>query len=322
MPLTLIALVLGAWFWWRAHRSQKRWRKPARLGPALVIGATAFLWLLSTEPVSNAMLWSLEGRYQPLQTAAARAIAPPANPAPAHQATTEERASEAPVAGAPPPETVETQPASGAEAQAIVVLGGGHHEREGFGPLASLQDWSRARTTEAVRLSRLTDLPLWFSGYSGAGQVPNAVMARDAAVALGVRRGRTRVFPSPRNTAEEAAVIAAALGTAPAARAAQSPIAGTQPPPQTQPPPPAGRPPNQATASGSTIILVTSASHMRRAKWLFEQQGLDVIPAPADYQAASRNYTAWDFIPNAAALQRAERAWYEWMGLAWAKLTH
>jgi uncharacterized SAM-binding protein YcdF (DUF218 family) len=31
------------------------------------------------------------------------------------------------------------------------------------------------------------------------------------------------------------------------------------------------------------VILVTSAMHMRRAKVLFEEQGIEVIPAPCNF---------------------------------------
>jgi uncharacterized SAM-binding protein YcdF (DUF218 family) len=41
------------------------------------------------------------------------------------------------------------------------------------------------------------------------------------------------------------------------------------------------------------IILVTSAQHMPRAVALFEKQGLDVIPAPADYAVTQEN---WDYL--------------------------
>lgn len=39
---------------------------------------------------------------------------------------------------------------------------------------------------------------------------------------------------------------------------------------------------------GATILLVTSASHMRRAELLFRHAGLRVIPAPTDHETALR----------------------------------
>jgi uncharacterized SAM-binding protein YcdF (DUF218 family) len=41
------------------------------------------------------------------------------------------------------------------------------------------------------------------------------------------------------------------------------------------------------------IILVTSAQHMPRSVALFEKQGLEVIPAPADYAVTQEN---WDYL--------------------------
>lgn len=42
----------------------------------------------------------------------------------------------------------------------------------------------------------------------------------------------------------------------------------------------------------TTIILITSAMHMPRAKALFEKQGLTVIPAPVDYHVTEQLWSA------------------------------
>ncbi len=41
------------------------------------------------------------------------------------------------------------------------------------------------------------------------------------------------------------------------------------------------------------VLLVTSAWHMRRAEWLFRRAGLDVIPAPTDYEMTARFGNGW-----------------------------
>jgi uncharacterized SAM-binding protein YcdF (DUF218 family) len=46
-----------------------------------------------------------------------------------------------------------------------------------------------------------------------------------------------------------------------------------------------------------TVILVTSAMHMPRSKALFEKQGINVIPAPADYTITEHNWRN-TFKPN------------------------
>ena len=69
----------------------------------------------------------------------------------------------------------------------------------------------------------------------------------------------------------------------------------------------------------STIILVTSASHMNRSKKLFERNSINVIPYPVDFKSNKRlgfakllnpNY----FIPNAESLSSTSSAIREFMG--------
>ncbi len=171
------------------------------------------------------------------------------------------------------------------EVEAIVVLGSGHVEREEFPPTVSLGRSSSARVVESVRLASGNDLAVVFSGYAGSGDMPNAEMNREAAVELGLDRDRTLVLPEPRNTSEEARAIAAALPDTP-------------------------------------VLLVTSASHMPRALLVFDRSGVDTVPAPTEFRAAQRNYSLWSLLPAAEALANTERAWYEFLGILWARLTH
>lgn len=63
-------------------------------------------------------------------------------------------------------------------------------------------------------------------------------------------------------------------------------------------------------------LLVTSAWHMPRAKMLFERAGLEVTPAPTDYEmhcAAEWPLSFGDFIPGAEALMRNGYAVKEWV---------
>lgn len=72
------------------------------------------------------------------------------------------------------------------------------------------------------------------------------------------------------------------------------------------------------------VILVTSAMHMPRAKALFENQGLTVIPAPVDYTVTEQNWSAnftpdpgvWflNLFPNASSLGLTTNALKEYLG--------
>jgi uncharacterized SAM-binding protein YcdF (DUF218 family) len=65
---------------------------------------------------------------------------------------------------------------------------------------------------------------------------------------------------------------------------------------------------------GSSILLVTSAFHMPRARALFEAQGLQVSAFPVDFQVSEREITAMDFLPAAHALEDSSSGIREWLG--------
>ena len=57
------------------------------------------------------------------------------------------------------------------------------------------------------------------------------------------------------------------------------------------------------------IILVTSAFHMKRAKFLFEKQSLRVIPYKVDYLSTTNPKLHFiDFLPSSSGLQKTEIA--------------
>jgi uncharacterized SAM-binding protein YcdF (DUF218 family) len=69
----------------------------------------------------------------------------------------------------------------------------------------------------------------------------------------------------------------------------------------------------------STVMLVTSAFHMPRARKLFERQGLTVLPFAVDFQASG----AWaghplrdplNYVPSVDGLWRSSRALREAIG--------
>ena len=72
----------------------------------------------------------------------------------------------------------------------------------------------------------------------------------------------------------------------------------------------------------NTIILVTSAWHMPRAVWCFEQQGLQVIPAPTDYLTDSADYDIRSFLPRWDRLAESGHILHEYLGLFWYKMQY
>ena len=68
-------------------------------------------------------------------------------------------------------------------------------------------------------------------------------------------------------------------------------------------------------SSSKRIILVTSASHMYRAKKLFEKQGFEVNPYKIDYKTSKdSNLTIMDFLPSAGNLAITETGIREIIG--------
>jgi uncharacterized SAM-binding protein YcdF (DUF218 family) len=71
---------------------------------------------------------------------------------------------------------------------------------------------------------------------------------------------------------------------------------------------------------GKSILLVTSALHMKRASWLFSRSGLEVIPAPSDFEVVNIPFSFYRLLPDAEALENSSRAAREYIGLLAHKL--
>ena len=69
----------------------------------------------------------------------------------------------------------------------------------------------------------------------------------------------------------------------------------------------------------NTVVLVTSASHLRRAMLVAERLGLDAVPAPCGYwlDPARPGWGIVDVLPSVSNLRNSERVVYEYLGLIW-----
>ena len=72
---------------------------------------------------------------------------------------------------------------------------------------------------------------------------------------------------------------------------------------------------SELLGENKTVILVTSAFHMKRAKYLFEQHGVKIIPYKVDFKSSinSRLYFI-DLIPSSLDLKKTEIALRELLG--------
>lgn len=63
------------------------------------------------------------------------------------------------------------------------------------------------------------------------------------------------------------------------------------------------------------ILLVTSASHMRRSMRVFSRQGLHAIAAPTDFTVVDKPFSPMRLMPDVEALRASSRAAKEYIGL-------
>ena len=185
-----------------------------------------------------------------------------------------------------------TPPLPGAAPQAVVILAGGRSlEFDAAGKViaARMGPNTSERVIEGMRIAREQKLPILVTSGTPDGLAPaEAVVMRDVMVReFGVTP--RWVEDQSRNTVENA------LFTAPILKR------------------------NGITS----IILVTHGSHMRRARYLFEQMGLRVVPGVADPRGdepLTVRRVIYNSIPNAAAFGRTFSACNEMGGQIYAWL--
>ena len=175
-------------------------------------------------------------------------------------------------------------------ADAIVVLSGMIEERKS----APLGEWSGAvdRFEGGVGLLRAQKAPLLiFTGGFVPWRPedrPEGEILKERAVNLGLPRDKILVTGKVENTEAEASAVKKMIKDLKFRELMDKP----------------------------RIILVTSAYHMRRAKMLFQRQGLEVEPFPVDFQLPyQERITIISFLPNAECLKNSETAMREAVGI-------
>lgn len=175
---------------------------------------------------------------------------------------------------APPPTAKEL-----GEVQAIVILGGGAYRDAPEYGSDVVNDFGLERLRYGARLARQTGLPVAITGGAPSGGTPEAEVMREA-MENDFRVAVRWIERESLDTRENAALLAP-----------------------------------QLKAAGITrIALVTHAWHMRRARNLFEQQGLTVLPAATGF-APILHSDVVEWLPGAKALRRSQIALHEWLGL-------
>jgi uncharacterized SAM-binding protein YcdF (DUF218 family) len=167
----------------------------------------------------------------------------------------------------------------------VVVLGGGHVSDPTIPPLSQMTDSSRTRLVQGILYHQaLPGSRLLLSGGAYFDPVPEAVTMARVARIFGVDESAIVIESTSRDTEDETLRI-------------------------------------QDLVGHDHLLLVTSASHMPRAVALFQKRGMHPIPAPTDFQAKQpQQLSPQEFFPHTRSLFKAERALYEFLGLAWTRL--
>lgn len=169
----------------------------------------------------------------------------------------------------------------------IVILGCGHTSDENWPATSQLKPCSLQRMVEGLRIYKLhPEAQIITSGASFSNKESNAIKVKQALISLGVPKQKVFVESFPKDTAEEAQLIAPRV-------------------------------------IGKTVALVTNADHMQRSVNYFSQAGVNVIPAPASpWVKGVNNKKDWGYyVPTVHELQQTTNAWYETLGqlVQWIK---
>ncbi len=167
----------------------------------------------------------------------------------------------------------------------IVVLGGGCTSDLKLPVTSQISDLSLIRLVEGIRLHReIPKSKLILSGGRVFDPVSEANAMAEVAIAIGVRKKDLVLEEDSKDTEDQAMFIHRMVKQEP-------------------------------------FILVTSASDMPRSMILFKRLGMRPIPAPTEYKVKEgRETVPKRFYPTADGLMKAERAFYEYLALAWTKM--
>jgi uncharacterized SAM-binding protein YcdF (DUF218 family) len=160
----------------------------------------------------------------------------------------------------------------------IVILGGGMWWHEKCGAPEMFQAADRVWTGAKLYKAGKAPKIICTGSYIEKNTLP-------LLLEFGVPREAVVWYDEARNTEEEACLMAAMLG---------------------------------ADGKKPKVLLVTSAWHMNRARFLFEKSGLDVVPCPGDFEMSctfEKELQFSDFFPHSWAFQLNTAAVREWVGI-------
>ena len=113
---------------------------------------------------------------------------------------------------------------------------------------------------------------------------PEGLILKNKAISLGVPKEKILVTENVKNTYEESIAV------------------------------------TKLISNNSSIILVTSAFHMHRSKYLFENQGFRVAPFPVDFRTSTAKKSILSFLPKVGSIDKTSLYIRENIGRLFYKL--
>ncbi|MDI6743787.1 MAG: YdcF family protein [Thermodesulfovibrionales bacterium] len=171
----------------------------------------------------------------------------------------------------------------------IVLLGGGISDgTPDLSGIGAPSEETSARIITAVRLQRRLDIPIIVSGGSVfKGRKAEAVVVKRFLIDLGVPANKVIPEDKSRDTIENARYSMEIC----------------------------------RKFNYKKVILVTSAYHMKRAIMSFRKVGIDVLPAPANFQTWENKRYGWEsYLPG--GFDSAATAFREYLGLIFYKFAY
>lgn len=174
---------------------------------------------------------------------------------------------------------------SGKPIDYVMVLGHGHVVDEEIPPTSELSRTALMRLIEGIRIHLMyPSSTLILSGYGGGFEVSHARMLARVAMSMGVNNNNILLLETAKDTREEAEQAARVI-------------------------------------DDQNLVLVTSASHMDRALFEFNQMGLNPTPAPTNFIAQKEIHQPWvKYAPRALNIEQFEKYWHEKLGKLWQHL--
>lgn len=165
----------------------------------------------------------------------------------------------------------------------IVILGcyNRHDEERPF--LDNIHDCSTSRIVEAIRLSYVYPSAniITSGGRAIDGEEPHAEVVKHALILMGIKGSRILAVNGSKDTNEESLHLKPLL-------------------------------------MNKTNLLLSEATHLKRAVTLFENQGIEVRPVPCRYMTSSKfELSLHNVLPGEHAIKVTDRLLYEFFGNVW-----